>query len=122
MSFWTFIPRLAKRGHSHRKLAVAALVAVIALPASTSYAVGSSSRLPRSRAATLASVLRPLTPSERRYVMGIASLTPIQLWAAFGTSPTPPATTSPEVALPILPACAPGACWRAATGAGVGNG
>jgi hypothetical protein len=41
-------------------------------------------------APTLASVLRSLTPTERRYVLGIASLTPLQLWAAFGTTPTPP--------------------------------
>ena len=39
---------------------------------------------------TLASVLRSLTPRERRYVLGIASLTPLQLWAAFGTTLTPP--------------------------------
>ena len=44
----------------------------------------------RSTAPTLAAVLRSLTPRERRYVLGIASLTPLQLWAAFGTTPTPP--------------------------------
>jgi hypothetical protein len=44
----------------------------------------------RSGAPTLASVLRSLNPTERRYVLGIASLTPLQLWAAFGTTPTPP--------------------------------
>jgi hypothetical protein len=44
----------------------------------------------RSGAPTLASVLRSLTPGERRYVLGIASLTPLQLWGAFGTTPTPP--------------------------------
>ena len=47
---------------------------------------------------TLASVLRPLTLGERRYVLGIASLTPVQLWAAFGTSATPPTPTSPPTA------------------------
>lgn len=48
-----------------------------------------------SGAPTLASVLRSLTPSERRYVLGIASLTPLQLWAAFGTTPTPPVSHEP---------------------------
>jgi hypothetical protein len=78
-------------------------------------------------APTLASVLRSLTPRERRYVLGIAALTPLQLWAAFGTTSTPPATrgktastnassakTSSSVTLPILPACGPGWCWHAA--------
>lgn len=34
---------------------------------------------------TLASVLSPLTPQERRYVLGIMSLNPAQLRAAYGT-------------------------------------
>ncbi|HET6867910.1 MAG TPA: nickel-binding protein [Solirubrobacteraceae bacterium] len=51
---------------------------------------GVSPHATRSGAPSLASVLRSLTPRERRYVLGIASLTPLQLWAAFGTSPTPP--------------------------------
>jgi Nickel responsive protein SCO4226-like len=50
----------------------------------------SGARPVRSTAPTLAAVLRSLTPRERRYVLGIASLTPLQLWAAFGTTPTPP--------------------------------
>ena len=52
----------------------------------------SGSRAPatRSGAPSLAAVLRSLSPRERRYVLGIASLTPVQLWAAFGTSRTPP--------------------------------
>lgn len=39
----------------------------------------------RSSAPTRASVLRPLTPAEQRYVRGILALTPDQLRAAFGT-------------------------------------
>jgi hypothetical protein len=90
---------------------------------------GSAVQPARSSSPTLASVLRSLTPRERQYVMGILSLTPAQLRAAFGTgltsahgavsgsTPAPTATTSRPVALPILPACRPGPCWRAATGA-----
>jgi type II secretory pathway component PulM len=47
---------------------------------------------PRSHAPTLASALRLLTPRQRRYVLGIAALTPLQRWAAFSTSWTPPYT------------------------------
>lgn len=84
----------------------------------------------RSNATTVASVLRSLTPGERRYVLGIASLTPLQLWAAFGTSATPPVSrggghdttasseaASSPAALPILPGCAHGPCWHAAPSA-----
>ena len=90
----------------------------------------SGARTVRSGARTLASVLQSLTPRERRYVLRIAALTPLQLWAAFGTSPTPPvarggagnttassAATSPSVASPILPACGPAPCWQAAPSA-----
>jgi Protein of unknown function (DUF4242) len=88
---------------------------------------GNSGRSMRPGAPTLASVLRSLTPRERRYVLGITALTPVQLWAAFGTTPTAPATrggtgstiassptTSSWVASPILPACGPGPCWHTA--------
>lgn len=104
---------------SHGKVALAAVVLVIALAASATSAVGSRHRSVRSTP-TLASVLRPLTPTERRYVLGITSLTKLQLWAAFGTTPAPPPpiTSPPRVALPILPACAPGPCWRAAPNRG----
>jgi hypothetical protein len=72
------------------------------------------------------SVLRSLTTRERQYVQGILSLTPAQFQAAYGTSPMSvpgagkgaPASTrprSPELALPILPACGPRACWRGGT-------
>lgn len=33
---------------------------------------------------TQASVLSPLTPQERHYVLGIMSLSPAQLWAPYG--------------------------------------
>jgi hypothetical protein len=92
---------------------------------------GSGAQEQRSAAPSLASVLRSLTPTERRYVVGIASLTPLQVWAAFGTSPTPPvpqrgsanppagrATKSKSLALPILPTCGPGPCWRGASSPG----
>ena len=92
---------------------------------------GSGAQAPRSVAPSFASVLRSLTPRERRYVLGIASLTPLQVWAAFGTSPTPPvqngstgSTPAPSVTktwsltLPILPTCGPGPCWRRATSTG----
>jgi hypothetical protein len=52
---------------------------------------GSGAQAARSGAPTLGAVLWSLTPRERRYVLGIAALTPLQLWAAFGTSPTQPA-------------------------------
>jgi len=74
------------------QVAVAAIVLAIALPASATYASGASTRPLRPSEPTLASVLRPLTPGERRYVLGIMSLTPLKLWAAFGTSPTPPSS------------------------------
>jgi hypothetical protein len=92
---------------------------------------GSGAQEPRSAAPSLASVLRSLTPRERQYVVGIASLTPVQVWAAFGTSPTPPvpqrgganpsarsATKSTSLALPILPTCGPRPCWRGASSPG----
>jgi hypothetical protein len=84
----------------------------------------------RATAPTVASVLRSLTPRERRYVRRIMALTPTELWAGFGTSHTPPAapgsagtttpsgaTSSPAVESPILPGCGPGACWKAAPSA-----
>jgi hypothetical protein len=80
---------------------------------------GAATHPGRSGAPTLASVLRSLTPMERRYVLGILSLTPAQFRAAFGTSTrASTAATSASVALPILPACGPGACWRAGTSLG----
>jgi hypothetical protein len=59
-------------------------------------------------------------------VLGIPALTPDQRRAAFGTNLTPlpdagnathrtTTPTSSVVALPILPTCGPGPCWRGAT-------
>jgi hypothetical protein len=86
----------------------------------------SSEQAVRPSVPTLESVLRSLTPGERRYVLRITGLTALQLSAAFGNSPTPPAargetgsatassaTSSPSVGLPILPACGSGPCWHA---------
>lgn len=184
MSISTSIPKTAERRRPHPLASIAGIAAVLALaawavatyvvdsgtrsersstpseasllrqltPAERAYVVGVMSMTPievraafdtsltsvpgldsdsgvqpvRSTAPTVASVLRSLTPRERRYVLGIASLTPLQLWAAFGTSATPPASrgsghgttassekASSSVASPILPACAPGPCWHA---------
>jgi hypothetical protein len=87
MSVSTSIPRTARLGRSHRLVLVAALAAVIAVAA---WAIamnvsGSSHRQVRTGVPTQASVLGALTPQERRYVVGIMSLTPAQLRAAFGT-------------------------------------
>jgi hypothetical protein len=77
-------------------------------------------------------VLAPLSPRERQYVLGILALTPAQLHSAFGTNLTPlpdagttirgtTTSTSSSVALPILPTCGPGPCWRGATRAEPGQ-
>lgn len=132
MSVSTSIPKTARLGRSHPLAVIAAIVAVIALAAwaIASYVVDSGTRPGRSSAPTQASVLRSLTPRERQYVLGILSLTPAELRAAYGTSLTAgpaagrggtqpsPAATSPSVALPILPACGPGPCWHGAASAG----
>lgn len=86
MSVSTSIPR-TRLGRSHRLALVAALAAVIAVAA---WAIAmnvsrSSNRHVRTGVPTQASVLGSLTPQERRYVVGIMSLTPAQLRAAFGT-------------------------------------
>ena len=46
---------------------------------------GLTAQAARPSAPTRASVLRSLTPGERRYVLGLLALTPAQLRAAFGT-------------------------------------
>jgi hypothetical protein len=89
MSLSTSIPNTVRRGRSARLIiaaAVAAVVAVIAWTIATS-AAGQSSRPTKHTAPTQASVLGRLTPHERQYVVGILSLTPAQLRAAFGTDP-----------------------------------
>lgn len=132
MSISTSIPTAAGRRRFHPLLAISAIAAVITLSAwaVATYAVDSPARSVRSGTPSQASALRQLSPAEPRYVVGIAALTPLQLWAAFGTSPTPPeahdsagkttassATQSLSVALPILPACGRGPCWEGAPGA-----
>jgi hypothetical protein len=62
---------------------------------------GSGAQAPRSGAPSLASVLRSLTPRGRRYALGIASLTPLQVWAAFGTTPTPPVPSGGNASTPV---------------------
>ena len=104
MSVSTSIPRTARRGRSHLFIVAALAVVVI-----VGQLVGSTTRPAHSDVAAEASALRSLTPSERRYVLGITALTSLQFSAAFGNS-----TTSPSGALPILPACGSGPCWHAA--------
>lgn len=134
MSISTTTPRTAGRRRSRLLASITTIAVLVALTASAvaTYAVASAGSA-RWNAPTQASVLRHLTPSERRYVLGIAALTSLQLWAAFGTSPTPPAattassptassaTTTPSVASPILPACGPGHCWHGAGVAATGR-
>jgi hypothetical protein len=126
MSVSTSIPKPAGLTQSHHFAAIAAVISAIALFAGAGIAtraIESGTRPVRATVPTQTSVLRSLTPQERQYVLGILSLTPAQFQAAFGSSPTSvlgggsgrtasTATASPSVALPILPACGPGPCWR----------
>jgi hypothetical protein len=132
MSVSTSIPKPAGLRQSPHLAAIAAVISVIALCAAAGIAtraIGVGTRPARAGVPTQTSVLRSLTPQERQYVLGILSLTPAQFQAAFAASPTSvtgagsgrPASTaagSPSVALPILPACGPGPCWRGATNTG----
>ncbi|MGN6167685.1 MAG: nickel-binding protein [Solirubrobacteraceae bacterium] len=126
MSVSTSIRKPAWLRQSHHLAVIAAVV--IALSAAErieTLAVESGTRPAGGSVPTQTSVLRLLTPQQRQYVLGILSLTPAQLSAAFGTSPTSvpgagigttrasTATAPPPAALPILPACRPGSCWRA---------
>jgi hypothetical protein len=126
VSISTSIPKPAGRRRSHSLIAIAAVVALFALAtwSVATYVLDSGTGSVRSSVPTQTSMLRSLTPQERQYVVGVLSLTPTELKAAFGTSPTSvsgagggapasTATTSPAVASPILPACGPGPCWRA---------
>lgn len=87
MSVSTSISRTARLGRSRRLAILAGLVAVIAIAAwaVATYAVGSGGRSAQHSAPTQASVLSGLTPQARQYVLGIVSLTPAQVRAAFGT-------------------------------------
>ena len=87
MSVSTSIPQTARLGRFTRLVIVAAVAAVIVVVAwaiATS-AAGPSSRPTKHTGPTQASVLGGLTTLERQYVVGILSLTPAQLRAAFGT-------------------------------------
>jgi hypothetical protein len=147
MSVSTFIPKPAGFRKSPHLAAIAAVISVIALSALAGIvtrAIESGTRPARVGVPTPTSVLRSLTPRERQnvvgilsltprekqHVLGILSLTPARAEAALGTSPTSAprarsatapastATASPSVALPILPMCGPGPCWRGATDTG----
>jgi len=87
MSASTSIPKTARFRRSHVLAVLVAMLALIAIAAWAigTYAVGSATQPPQSGSPTEASVLRSLTPRERQYVLGIMSLTPVQLSAAFGT-------------------------------------
>jgi hypothetical protein len=126
MSVSTSIRKPARLRQSRHLAAIAAVVIALSVAAGiATRAVESGTPPAGGSGPTQASVLRSLTPQERQYVLGILSLTPAQLSAAFGTSPTSvpgagirathasTATASPPAALPILPACRPGSCWRA---------
>jgi hypothetical protein len=130
MSVSTSIQKPVGLRKSPHSLAIAVVVSVIALCGAAGIATRafkSGTRPARTSVPTQSSVLRSLSPRQRQYVLGILSLTPAQLQAAFGTSPTsapgagsgtaPASTTtaSPSVTLPIAPACGPGPCWRGAT-------
>ena len=129
MSVSTSVLKPAGLRQSPHLAAIAAVISVIALFAAAGIATRateSGTRPARASVPTQTSVLRSLTHRERQYVLGILSLTPAKFQAAFGTGPTsvPDAgsrtgstvTRSPSVALPILPACGRGPCWRGATG------
>jgi len=82
-----FTPTEAARPNRTRRILIlASLTTVIAVAtwAIATYAAGSESQ-PTRATPTQASVLSALTPRQRQYVLGIASLTPAQLRAAFGT-------------------------------------
>src|SRR5262249_34135581 len=87
MSISGSIPRTAGRRRSHQLAAITAIAAVLALTtwAIAMYVVGSGRPPAQHAVSTQASVLAGLTPQERQYVIGIVSLAPAQLRAAFGT-------------------------------------
>jgi len=68
-------------------VAVATLVAVVTW-ALTAYAFDNGSAQAEPQTLTRTSVLTSLTPSERRYVNAITSMSPAALRAAFGTDAT----------------------------------
>lgn len=87
MSVSTSIPRTVRLGRSHPLVVIVAIAVIIVAStwAVTSHVTDPARKPPRPSAQSEASVLRSLTPQERRYVTAIASLSPAQLSAAFGT-------------------------------------
>jgi hypothetical protein len=88
MSTSTSIPKTVQFRRSH---VLAVLVAVLVLFAAAAWAIGthvagSATQQPRASTPTETSVLQSLTPRQRQYVLGIMSLTPAQVSAAFGTA------------------------------------
>jgi hypothetical protein len=75
-------------------IAAAAIVGVAAWAIAT-YAFGTSSPA-AGTGHTTASVLKSLSPQDRRYVEAIIALTPRQLAASFGTGPAPLASLTPN--------------------------
>jgi hypothetical protein len=84
MSISTSNPRTTRLGSSRRLILVIAFAAPIAV-AAWAIALHSGGQPVRHGAANDTSVLRSLTARERRYVTGIASLSPARLRGAFGT-------------------------------------
>jgi hypothetical protein len=84
MSISTSIPSSSRRAPSRRLFLIVTIAAFIAVAA---WAITSHSggQPVRHGAAKETSALRSLTARERQYVTGIASLSPAQLHAAFGT-------------------------------------
>jgi hypothetical protein len=81
---------IADARQSGRLHAVALIVAILVAVGVGAWAVttnvgGSGTRPERSSQPTQASVLRSLTPQARGYVLGIMSLSPQQVQAAYGT-------------------------------------
>lgn len=89
MSISTTIPEPARRRRHHPLAEITAIAAILALAAwaIATYAVDARKRSGRSSAATQPSMLRELTPAGREYVLGVISMTPVEMQAAFGTSP-----------------------------------
>ena len=83
MSVSTSLPRAARHGRALVLVLIVALAAVIVV-AVLAMSSSSGGRPARQSAATNASVLRSLTPQQRQWVTGIASLSDAQLAAAFG--------------------------------------
>jgi hypothetical protein len=88
MSVSPSISRTARLGRSRQSILIVAVAAVIAAAtwAIASQVGGSGGHSAARVAPTQASALRSLTPAERQYVAGIASLTSAQIRAAFGTA------------------------------------